>query len=81
MLLKLKEVKYSIYQKLIVTMMSIMVGCETTKDMNLKLKEETLSLNMFDMETLPDQSQINTMLRRFDEESVSQFKSIHSEIF
>lgn len=32
--LKMKKVTYSVYQKLIVTMMSIVIGCETTKDIN-----------------------------------------------
>lgn len=30
--LKIKKVKYSVYQKLITTIMSVVVGCETTKD-------------------------------------------------
>lgn len=38
--LKMKQVKYSIYQKLIITMMSIVIGCETTKDINEKLGVE-----------------------------------------
>ena len=46
--LKMKQVIYSIYQKLIITMMSIVIGCETTKDINEKLGVEKLTLNMFD---------------------------------
>ena len=68
--LKKKKVKYSIYQKIITTMMSIVIGCETTKDMNEKLGSEKLALNMFDMDTVPDQSQINELIRLFDSDSV-----------
>ncbi|MCH3964465.1 MAG: hypothetical protein LKE46_09305 [Clostridium sp.] len=32
--LKMKKVKYSVYQKLITTMMSIVIGCRSTKDIN-----------------------------------------------
>ncbi|MGO5092354.1 hypothetical protein [Clostridium sp. LCP25S3_F10] len=57
--LKMKKVKYSVYQKLIVIIMSIASGCETTKDIN-----EKLALNMFDMDNVPDQSQINELIIR-----------------
>jgi hypothetical protein len=39
--------------------MSIASGCETTKDIN-----EKLALNMFDMDNVPDQSQINELIIR-----------------
>ncbi|MDS0526694.1 hypothetical protein NNC19_13465 [Clostridium sp. SHJSY1] len=79
--LKMKEVKYSIYQKLIVTTMSIVMGCETTKDINEKLGVEKLSLNMFGMDTVPDQSQINKLIRRFDQDSINQLQNIHHSLF
>ena len=64
--LKMKKVTYYVYQKLIVTMMSIVIGCETTNDIN-----EKLALNMFDLDTAPDQSQINELIRRFDSDSIT----------
>lgn len=79
--LKMKEVKYSVYQKLIITMMSIVIGCETTKDINEKLGVEKLALNMFNMDTAPDQSQINELIRRFDSDSVQQLQDIHHNLF
>lgn len=79
--LKLKKVEFSVYQKLITTMMSIVVGCETTKDINEKLGPEKLTANLFDMEKVPDQSQINILLRRFDHESIQQLKDIHHNLF
>nr|WP_223919185.1 hypothetical protein [Clostridium sporogenes] len=40
--LKMKRVKYSVYQKLIIVMMFIACGCEITKDINEKLGMEKL---------------------------------------
>jgi hypothetical protein len=79
--LKMKKVKYSVYQKLIITMMSIVIGCETTKDINEKLGVEKLAANMFNMDTIPDQSQINLLLTRMDSDSVSQLQDIHHQFF
>ena len=79
--LKMKKVKYSVYQKLITTMMSLVIGCETMKDINEKLGSETLTLNMFDMDTVPDQSQINQLIRRFDSDSINQLQDIHTNLF
>ncbi|URZ03332.1 transposase [Clostridium felsineum] len=79
--LKMKKVTYSVYQKLIVTMMSVVIGCETTKDINEKLAIDKLAANMFDMDSFPDQSQINQVLTRFDSESISQFRNIHHDLF
>lgn len=79
--LKIKQVKYSIYQKLIITMTSIVIGCETTKDINEKLGLEKLALNMFDMDKAPDQSHINELIRRFDHDSVNQLQNIHHNLF
>jgi Transposase DDE domain group 1 len=78
---KMKKVKYSVYQKLITTMMSIVIGCETTKDINEKLGVETLAANMFGMDTIPDQSQINLLLARMDSDSISQLQDIHHQLF
>ncbi|MCI1651044.1 transposase [Clostridium tyrobutyricum] len=79
--LKMKKVKYSVYQKLITTMMSIVIGCRTTKDINERLSVEKLSANMFGMDTIPDQSQINLLLTRFDSNSILQLENIHHKLF
>ncbi|MFD3156048.1 transposase (plasmid) [Haloimpatiens sp. FM7330] len=79
--LKMKKVKYSVYQKLITTMMSIVIGCETTKDINEKLGVEKLTANIFDMDRVPDQSQINLLLTRFDSDSINQLQDIHHTLF
>jgi len=79
--LKMKEVKYSVYQKLLTIMVSIIMGCESTKDINEVLGPEILAANMLDMEQFPDQSQINTLLTRTGEENVVQLEQIHHELF
>ena len=79
--LKMKEVKFSVYQKLATIIMSIVIGCEFMKDINEKLGTEKLSANLFSMEAFPDQSQINKVLNRFDLDSISQFEEIHHKLF
>ena len=38
-------------------------------------------MNMFDIETAPDQSQINRLLTRFDADKISQLQDIHHNLF
>ncbi len=79
--LKMKKVKYSVYQKMMTIIMSIVMGCEFMKDINEKLGTEKLSANLFNMDSFPDQSQINILLRRMDSTNISQLEDIHSELF
>lgn len=79
--LKMKEVEYSVYQKLITVIMSVAMGCEYMKDINEKLAPEVLAANMFGMDRIPDQSQINGLLTRMDSDSIKQLKDIHHKIF
>jgi len=79
--LHMKEVKYSIYQKLITIIISIIMGCECTKDINEILLPEKVAANMFNMDRFPDQSQINILLTRMDEENISQLEKIHHHLF
>jgi hypothetical protein len=79
--IKMKKRDYTVYQKLMVIVISIAIGCKTTKAINEDLKGEKLVLNMFDMDKCPDQSQINEVLRRFDEDSIKQLKEIHHKQF
>jgi len=65
-LLKMKKVKYTVNQKLLVIIMSIIIGCEFMKDINEKLGMEKLSAKIFGMDGFPDQSQINKVLTRMD---------------
>ena len=79
--LKMKEVHYTVYQKLTTILSSIIMGCESTKDINEVLSPEILAANMLGMDHFPDQSQINIMLKRMDKESVEQLQNIHHELF
>jgi ADP-dependent phosphofructokinase/glucokinase len=79
--LKMKEVRYTVYRKLLTIVASILMGCESTKDINEILSSETLAANMLEMERFPDQSQINLVLRRMDEGSIDQLRSIYHQLF
>ena len=79
--LKMKEVKYTVYQKLFTIIASVIMGCESTKDINEVLGPEKLSANLLDMEQFPDQSQINALLTRTDKESIKQLENVHNELF
>jgi len=79
--LKMKEVRYYVYQKLLTLIASIAMGCESTKDINEVLGSEKLAANLLGMERFPDQSQINTLLTRTGEENIKQLQSIHNELF
>lgn len=79
--LKMKEVNYTVSQKLATILASVIMGCESTKDINEVLGPEILAANMLGMEHFPDQSQINTVLNRMDKDSVNQLQSIHHQLF
>lgn len=79
--LQMKEVKYSVYQKLLTLIISIIMGCEYTKNINDKLGPERIAANIFDMDRFPDQSQINILLTRMNEDSITQLEHIHHNLF
>jgi len=79
--LNMKEVRHTVTQKLFALIASIIMGCEYTKDINEILGPESLAANMLSMERFPDQSQINRLLTRTDEESVTQLRDIHNQLF
>jgi len=68
---------YSIFQRLTPIMASVMIGCESIKDINPVLDPEPLTANMSGMEHFPDQSQINIVLIRMDQISVDLVHSLH----
>lgn len=61
--------------------MPIAIGCETSKDINEKLVGEKLALNMFDIDTAPNQSQINELIKRFDHDNIIQLQAIYYNLF
>lgn len=62
-------------------MASVMMGCESTNDINSVLSPEILAANMLDIERFPDQSQINVVLNRMNQNSVDQLQDIHHQLF
>lgn len=78
---KMKEVKYSVKQKLITVICSIVVCCGYTKDINSKLVPDEATAEILDMKRFPDQSQINILLRKFDENNIVELKQTHEMIF
>lgn len=79
--LKMKEVHYTVFQKLTTILASIIMGCESTKDINEVLGPEILAANMLGMEQFPDQSQINLLLNRMDKDNAEQLQGIHHQLF
>ena len=78
---KMKEVNYTVHQKMITLLLSIIMGCKYTSDVNHKLVPDTVAANMFDMKRFPDQSQINELIRRIDEKGIEQLASVHHQMF
>jgi transposase len=78
---KMKEVDYSVHQKMITLLLSIVIGCRYTSDINEKLVPDTVAANIFDMDRFPDQSQVNDLIRRIDSKGIEQLKSVHHQMF
>lgn len=78
---KMKEIDYTVHQKMITLLLSIVIGCRYTSDINHKLVPDTVAANMFDMKRFPDQSQVNDLIRRIDEKGVVQLASVHHQMF
>ncbi|MCX7921255.1 MAG: transposase [Clostridia bacterium] len=79
--IKMKEIDYTVHQKMITLLLSIVTGCRYTSDINHKLVPDTVAANLFDMKRFPDQSQVNDLIRRIDEKGVAQLASVHHQMF
>lgn len=53
---KMKEVDYTVHQKLITLLLSVVMGCKYTSDINDKLVTDTMAANILNMKRFPDQS-------------------------
>jgi hypothetical protein len=78
---KMKEIDYTVHQKMITLLLSIVIGCRYTSDINEKLVPDTVAANILDMVRFPDQSQINELIRRVDSEGIKQLKNVHHQLF
>ena len=68
----MKEVSYSIMDKIATLFSSIVVGCSHIKDINHKLRPYPSAASLFEMERFPDQSGINRFLNRMGTEEISE---------
>ncbi len=78
---KMKEIDYTVHQKMITLLLSIVIGCRYTSDINEKLVPDTVAANILDMGRFPDQSQINELIRRIDSNGIKQLKNVHHQLF
>lgn len=78
---RMKEIDYTVHQKMITVLLSIVIGCKHTYEINDKLVPDTVAANIFNLDRFPDQSQINELIRRIDCEGIEQLKSVHHQMF
>jgi len=76
----MKEVGYSIMDKIATLFSSIIVGCSHIKDINHKLTPYPSAASLFGMERFPDQSGINRFLKRVGPEEISELCLIFERI-
>ncbi len=70
--LPMKEVSYSIMDKIATLFSSIVVGCSHIKDINHKLTPYPSAASLFKMKRFPDQSGINRFLNKMGPEEIIQ---------
>jgi len=76
----MKEVKYTMMDKIATLFSSIIVGCSHIKDINHKLTPYPSAASLFRMDRFPDQSQINRFLNRMGPEQISQLSLVFEAI-
>lgn len=79
--IKMKKIDYTVHQKMMTLLLSVVIGCRYTSDINQKLVPDTVAANLLGMDRFPDQSQVNALLRRIDTKGLEQAKSIHHQMF
>lgn len=79
--LKMKTVIYTVTDKLMTLMASILVGCDHTVQINDKLGPQEQALaQVFGFERFPDQSTINRLLQACKPQTVEQLRQINQEL-
>lgn len=78
---KMKQIDYTVHQKIITLLLSVAAGCRYTSDINQKLVPDKVAANLLDMDRFPDQSQVNELIRRIDDQGIEQLKSVHHQMF
>ena len=69
---QMKKIDYTVHQKMMTLLLSVVIGCRYTSDINQKLVPDTIAANLLDMDRFPDQSQVNELIRRIDSKGVQQ---------
>jgi hypothetical protein len=78
---KMKKVRYSPADKLKTLWASIVVGCQHTFDINIRLgAQEKMLASLFGLFRFPDQSQVNRLLRRSTEEVLDCYRRFHFDL-
>ena len=76
--LKMKKRTFSWSDKINTLWASIVVGCNHTCEINIKLgSHEKAAARMFGLERFPDQSQINRLLWAFEADHIKQWRKLH----
>ena len=78
---QMKKIDYTVHQKMMTLLLSVVIGCRYTSDINQKLVPDTVAANLLDMDRFPDQSQVNELIRRIDSKGVEQLKNVHHQMF
>jgi len=78
--LPMKEVRYSMMDKIATLFSSIATGCSHIKDINHKLTPYPSAASLFGMDRFPDQSQINRFLNRIGPDEISQLSLVFEAI-
>jgi len=76
----MKEVRYSMMDKIATLFSSIATGCSHIKDINHKLTPYPSAASLFGMDRFPDQSQINRFLNRMGPDEISQLSLVFEAI-
>lgn len=79
--IRMKSVRYSPADKLKTLWASIVVGCQHTFDINIKLGAHEKALaSFFGLSRFPDQSQVNRLLRRSTAEVLDWYRRFHFDL-
>jgi len=76
----MKEVRYSMMDKIATLFSSIATGCSYIKDINHKLTPYPSAASLFGMYRFPDQSGVNRFLNRMGPEQISQLSLVFEAI-
>ena len=77
----MKSVKHSPIDKVMELFVSIIAGCPDNKTINNRLVPDKLAALAWGQEQFADQSQVNIVLHRVDEENLKELEDIYQDLF